>query len=137
MSVDFLKFFLPAAGAVVAWFVDRRQRRALEEYQRKEERYRELLKSLPGFYVVSQDRQLKQAFLDQVNLCWLYCSDDVIQRAYEFLGTIHTDAQQQPDQIKEKALGALILAIRRDLVSRRVVRKTDLKADDFRLLTAT
>jgi hypothetical protein len=137
MSVDFLKFFLPAVGAVVAWLVDRRQRRALEEYQRKEERYRELLKALPGFSLVSQDRKLKQAFLDQLNLCWLYCSDEVIHKAYEFIATIHTDVQQ-PDQIKsQRALGVLILAIRRDLLSRQVVRQTDLKADDFKSLTAT
>jgi hypothetical protein len=49
LSADFLKIAVPAAGAVVAWFVDRHQRRALEEYQRKEEHYRELVKSLAGF----------------------------------------------------------------------------------------
>lgn len=136
LSADFLKIAAPAAGAVVAWFIDRRQHRALEEYQRKEERYRELLKALPGFYTAGPSRQLKQSFLDQVNLCWLYRSDDVIQKAYVFLATVHTDAQKS-DQVKMRtALGEFIVAIRRDLFSRHVTKKTDLKAHDFKILSA-
>lgn len=50
LSADFLKFFVPLAGAVLAWFMNERRRRAWEEYLRKEERYRALLRTLSGFY---------------------------------------------------------------------------------------
>jgi hypothetical protein len=137
VSVDFLKFFLPAAGAVVAWFIDRRQRRALEEYQRKEERYREMLNALPGFYVESQDEEQKQAFLNQINLCWLYCSDEVIRKAYGFIATVHTDEQRAANGTRQRALGELILAIREDLISRSPVKQTNLRAEEFRVLAVT
>jgi hypothetical protein len=139
MSADSLKFLLSllaAVGAAIAWFVDRRQRRAWEEYQRKEERYRELLLSLPGFYIGSPNRELKQAFLNQVNLCWLYCSDEVIRKAYAFLSTVHTDGSNT-DREREKSLGELILAIRTDLLSRPVVKRTQLRPEDFKLLSST
>lgn len=136
LSADFLKFFLPLAAGVVAWFVNEQRRRSWEEYQRKEERYRLLLESLGGFYVASQDRPLKQAFLEQVKLCWLYCPDEVIQKAYAFLSTVHTGASRS-DAEKELAVGALIVAIRRDLLSRKVVKRSQLKASDFKHLVAT
>lgn len=136
LSADFLKFFLPFAGGVIAWFVNESRRRSWEEYQRKEERYRELLRTLRGFYISAQDRVLKQAFLEQVNLCWLYCPDEVLQRAYAFLSTVHTGATHS-DPEKEKAAGELIAAIRRDLLSRKVVKRTQLGASDFKHLIAT
>jgi len=135
-STDFLKFFLPLAGGVVAWFVNEWQRRSLEEYHRKEERYQELLRTLRGFYVTTQDHTLKEAFLHQVNLCWLYCPDEVIQNAYKFLSTVHTGASQS-DEVKEKAAGELIATIRRDLLSRAIVRKTKLSGSDFKHLIVT
>ena len=49
LSADFLKFFIPLAGAVIAWFLNARRQRAWEEYGRKEERYSEPLKNLSGF----------------------------------------------------------------------------------------
>ncbi len=74
-----------AVGAASAWLLDRKQRRVTEEYQRNEERYRELLLALPGFYVGNLKTERREAFLNQVNLCWLYCSDEVIKKAYAFL----------------------------------------------------
>ena len=130
--MDFLKFFVPAVGAVIAWFVDRHQRRSLDQYQRKEERYRELLKSLPGFYVQSANTTFKQAFLDQVNLSWLYCPDEVIRKLYAFLETTRT---AQPDDVKQKALGEMIVAIRKDLLSRHVANRTNLTGSEFKILT--
>ncbi len=78
LSPDLLKFFLPLVGGILAWFVNEGRRRSWEESQRKEEHYKLLLRTLQGFYVATQDRALKEAFLEQVNLCWLYCPDGVI-----------------------------------------------------------
>lgn len=134
--LDFWKFslsLLAAIGAVIAWLIDHRQKRAWEEYQRKEERYRELLLALPGFYEGSARPQLKQTFLDQVNLCWLYCSDDVIRKIYAFISTVHADRKTGESQTGNP-LGELILAIRRDLLSRPVVKRTQLQPEDFKIL---
>jgi hypothetical protein len=49
--LDFLKIFLPLAGAAFAWFWNERRKRIAEEYERKTEKYAALIDSLQGFYV--------------------------------------------------------------------------------------
>ncbi len=49
LSLDFLKVFIPLLGAIGAWFVNERQKRIWEEYQRKEKQYQMLIESLEGF----------------------------------------------------------------------------------------
>jgi hypothetical protein len=136
LSTDFLKFFLPLflplAAGVVAWLVNENQRRRWEEYRRKEERYRELLKALQGFYA-THDTARKQVFLEELSLCWLYCPDEVIGKAYAFLDTVKTGVRAT-DQEKEAAAGAFVAAVRRDLLGKRLVSKTNLQGSDFRFL---
>ena len=138
--MDYLKFFIPLVGAVLAWVANEWRKRGWEEYQRKEDRYQELIKSLKGFYLTSwspeESKAHKNHFIDQLNLCWMYCPDDVIRKAYAFIDSVHT-GQASTDEKKEKALGELMLAIRKDLIDRKVLSKTTLKHEDFRVLTST
>ena len=134
--LDFLKFFLPLAGAAFAWYWNERRKRITEEYERKAEKYGALVDSLQGFYVgvsPDQSRQLKAHFIQELNKCWLYCPDEVIQKAYAFLNTVHTKAQH-PEEVKERAVGELMIAIRKDLLARAPVRNTTLTATDFQHL---
>ena len=133
-SVEFWKFAAPLFGAVVAWFVNEWRKRVWEQYQRKEDSYKKLVRCLNGFYVgASNAAELKAEFLSQLNRCWLYCPDGVIKKGYAFLDTVHTD-QLSPDEVKEKAMGDFVAAIRKDLLSRKLVRKTALEGKDFRHL---
>lgn len=133
-SVDFWKFSAPLFGAVIAWFVNERTKRASEQYQRKEENYKELLRCLKGFYVGEQNSsELKSEFLNQLNRCWLYCPDDVINKGYEFLSTVHT-SNKSSDEVKEKAMGDFVAAIRKDLLSRKLVKSTQLSGSNFKHL---
>ena len=134
--LDSLKLVIPLLAAIVVWFLNERSKRAWDEYVRKEDNYRRLVVSLKGFYASTQDKDLKNAFLEQVSLSWLYSPDEVIREAYDFLSTV-TTASSHADAEKERAVGELMLAVRRDLFSRRVTRSTELSAGDFRHLTAT
>jgi hypothetical protein len=136
LSADFLKFLIPLVGAVGAWVVNERRKLAWEQYQRKEERYRELIRTLGGFYVATQDSALKQGFLDQVNALWLYCPDDVIRKAYSFLVTVESGANSS-DNAKETACGEFINAIRHDLLSRKAFKTSRLDGSEFRHFIAT
>lgn len=69
LSAEFLKFFIPLLGAVIAWFVNERRRRAAEEYLRKEERYRELLRAMTGFYAHSSDPEVRRQFIEEYKRC--------------------------------------------------------------------
>lgn len=141
LEPDFIMFFIPLAGAVIAWFLNEYRKQKSDEYQRKEARYLELLRALKGFYVsafsdVNDSVQLKRHFLDQLDQCWLYCPDEVIKKGYAFLATVHTD-KISSDSDKEQALGALVVAIRNDLLSHGVMRKSALKAENFKIYYVT
>jgi Pyruvate/2-oxoacid:ferredoxin oxidoreductase delta subunit len=120
----------------ITLFINERIKRSEQEYRRKEERYIELVNALRGFYIDSFDKEKRENFLRQVNLCWLYCPDEVIQKAYKFLMMVHTDQKQQ-DADKEKAVGEFMLAVRMDLLGRKPVRSTSLRPEDFKHLRAT
>lgn len=139
-SVEFWKLAVPLLGAALsaagAWLFNERRKRLGDEYQRKEASYKELIRCLSGFYVETQDTEIKKKFLDQVNLCWLYCPDQIIKKAYDFLDTVHTGTATAHGE-KERVLGELVCAIRADLLSRKVVKRTSLSPRDFRLLRAT
>jgi Pyruvate/2-oxoacid:ferredoxin oxidoreductase delta subunit len=136
LSSDFVKLSLPLLAAVVAWIFNERSKRAQEEYNRKEVNYKALIASLRGFYAATHDTDVKRAFLDRLNECWLYCPDEVIKKANSFLETIKVGSNH-PDNVKELACGELIAAIRRDMLSRRVVARTELEGDDFKHFGAT
>ena len=127
---------LTLLGGLGTWTLNERSKRAQEDYVRREARYSNLITSLRGFTVDGQSREQKEAFLAELNLCWLYCSDEVIRRAYGFLETVRV-GQQHPDATKERALGEFMIAVRRDLLARTAVKRTDLKPEDFRLLRST
>ena len=134
---EFWKFTLPLSGVVVAWFTNEWRKRVADQYQRKEANYKELLRSLRGFYEgETHSEELQIEFLNQLNFSWLYCPDDVIQRGYDFLDTVHAEKASTADQ-KQLALGALVAAIRNDLLSRHLVRKTKLLAKDFKHLKSS
>ena len=133
-SVDFWKFAGPLFGAIIAWIVNEWRKRVWEQYQRKEESYKELLRCLKGFYIGAQNAdELKEEFLNQLNRCWLYCPDDVIQKGYNFLDTVHT-SKVSTEEVKEKAMGDFVALIRKDLLSRKLLRKTNLDGNDFKHL---
>lgn len=131
-SVEFWKLALPLFGAVIAWYVNEWRKRLAEQYQRKEANYKELIRSLRGFYVEAANaEELKLEFLNQLNISWLYCPAAVIRKGYAFLDTVHTE-QVYTDTEKELALGAFVAGIRKDLLSRKLVRKSGLSAQDFK-----
>ncbi|WKJ91861.1 hypothetical protein QZJ86_06890 [Methylomonas montana] len=133
-SIEFWKFALPLLGAIVAWFTNEWRKRIVDQYQRKESSYKELLHSLQGFYIGANNAEdLKSEFLNQLNIAWLYCPDDVIKKGYAFLDTVHTQ-KISSDTEKEFALGAFVAAIRTDLLSRELIRTTALSATDFKHL---
>ena len=118
LSTDFWKFALPLFGAVVAWFTNEWRKRVADQYQRKEANYKELLRSLRGFYVgAANGDELKLEFLNQLNISWLYCPDDVIRKGYTFLETVHARTARSEEE-KQLAFGDFVAAIRNDLMSR-------------------
>lgn len=136
-SIEFWKIALPALGAILAWWFNERTKRLWEQYKRKEESYKNLILGLRGFYQGIDNIELKSKFLGEVNLCWLYAPDEVIQKAYNFLDTTNVQREPISQEAKKQAAGALVLAIRKDLLSSKLVRDTELNSGDFKHLGVT
>ena len=143
MAQSTIDTLIQVGGVVIALiagfitlFINERSKRSEQEYKRKEERYVELVNALRGFYIDSPDKEKRENFLRQLNLCWLYCPDEVILKAYKFLMMVHTD-QKQTVAAREKAVGEFMLSVRMDLLGRKPVRSTSLSSEDFKHLRAT
>ena len=135
-SVEFWKFAVPLLGAVIAWFANEWHKRITDQYQRKEANYKELIKSLRGYYVgVANAEALRLEFLNQLNVAWLYCPDDIVKKGYAFLDTVHAKAIHTESE-KEAAMGEFVVALRKDLLSRKLVQTTSLEGFDFKHLGA-
>jgi len=116
--------------AILTWFFNEQSKRADNLYKQKDTRYLELISSLKSFYVESptpepgdyelsetklKNKQLLEEFMNQVHLCWLYCSDEVIRKAHAFLLAAQKDRDHKTHAETERAAGELMVAIRRDM----------------------
>jgi hypothetical protein len=137
-------WLVPVITAIVAavggYFLrefDKRKEREAEEYRRKEEHYAKLILCLRGLIVRSQDTKLREDFLNELNLAWLYCPDDIINKINGLMDVIPADGSLEGESHFEgeinTAFGELFLAIRKDLISRKLIKKTKLKGSDFKL----
>lgn len=135
--IESWQLLVPIVVAIIVWVLNEISKRKWEDYKRKEESYRNLLSSIKGFYSASHDVNLKQAFIDQLQICWLYAPDEVILKADQFLELVRVgDETTDSKKEREKTLGELVLTIRKDILSRKKTKKSKLKSDNFRLLHA-
>ena len=132
------KYLLGILGAICAWIwstytwlKSQQEKRAQEEYQRKEALYRELLRALNVFYR-DGPRVGPATFLEHVRLAWLYAPDDVVRKVNAFLDTQKATASaEERDQLGQQTMAVAVVAIRNDLF-KTARRTTDLAASEFR-----
>ena len=103
-------------GAGVGWIGKAETDRQRDEQKWKEERYEILLRSLSGFKVRSLNAEVIDRFVQELELCWVYCPDEVIKAGNQFLNTVSVPGTECPRVLdpKELAVAELYLAIRRD-----------------------
>lgn len=128
--VDFWKIAAPAFVAALVWFLNERSKLSWEQFKRKEENYRALLDSIKGFSMHAMDLQLQNKFVQELNNCWLYAPDSVLEKAYCFLDMgSHIDDHSNDE--RKIALGNFVAEIRKDLLSRKIVKHTSLQGKDY------
>jgi len=132
-SPQFWGIIIPVLIAVWTFYKTENNKLKWEQYKRKEQSYTALIKAVKGFYVGSTDTPLKNKFLEELNLCWLYAPDSVIQHGYTFLMSVHT-SKKLSDEEKELALGNFIAMIRKDMLDQNITKKTKLEGKDYKHL---
>ena len=87
-----------------------------------------LLESLEGFSPDNKNKsELRKNFLRELQLSWLYCPDEVIIAVNNFI-----DKMGKKDSNMTLAIQNIIFSIRKDLLSRKMVRKTKLKPENYK-----
>lgn len=129
-----------AVGAVFAWFwsgytwiKSQREQRAQAEYKRKEELYKELLRSIGVFYSgrPSTDADMVR-LLEQYRLSWLYAPDDVVKGLNHALEILRVEVPSaERNREGGQRLSAVFAAIRQDLFQT-VGKETELAIADFK-----
>jgi hypothetical protein len=129
VTFDYWKIAVPLFTAIIAWLANEWRKQAWETFLRKETYYKSLLSTIDAFYGGQVGGRAE--FLKQIQLCWLYCPDEVIRKAYAFLGAVHENFTGTQEQ-RETAARELVVAIRRDMFP--WYRRTNLRPDEFQLL---
>lgn len=117
--------FSALLGSFATYYWQQKQKKdeAISRY--KEERYTQLLTSISGFFIGSDSTDLKKKFLDERTKAWLYCSDDVSKAMNRFL---ELSSQGCSDyDTSSKAIGEIVIAIRRDIGHNTKLISTDFK----------
>lgn len=134
LSTEILKITIPVIIVVTGWYFTEQSKIRWEQYQSKKESYQELIKNLSGFSRYQLNANKRQKFIDQINICWLYAPDEVIQKGYDFIRTVGDGSEKITNSEREQALSEFILTIRQDMLSRKIVKYTELESDDFQYL---
>ena len=94
----------------------------------KEEKYSNLLILLQGFVGSTTSAERKRKFFEEQYKSWLYCSDDVVKAMNRMIILVIDSRGQQPNpEVGRKAVGEIVVAMRKDLLG-----KTALNFNDFR-----
>ncbi|MGO9123891.1 MAG: hypothetical protein ACLP6G_03290 [Terriglobales bacterium] len=106
-----------ATGALLAYLFSSRAKRDESIARFKEEKYARLLVKLQGFVGATTSGQLKREFFEELYQAWLYASDDVVVALNEMIHLVIDGHGKAPDrEAGRKAVGAIVLAMRRDLL---------------------
>ena len=93
----------------------------------KEEKYTNLLILLQGFIGRTVSAETKKKFFEEQYKSWLYSSDEVVKTINKMVRLVIESRGEKPDQeIGRKAVGNIVLAIRKDLLG-----ETKLDFKDF------
>lgn len=132
MDTGIIVAIISGLVVIYQYYRGQKDKRKFEEFQRKEIMFSGLLTNIRGFYRGVNDLGMKNEFIRQYNLCWMYCSDDVIRKLNTFI-----EAAEHNLPNREILLGEAIIAIRYELIIRHVVKYTSLKPNEFKILTAS
>ena len=82
--------------------------------------YVNLINNIQGFYNGFIDTNKQEAFINNMQIAWLYCPDEVILACNEFLIAINNKSKNI------EVVNKLILSMRKDLLNNNYIKKTSL-----------
>lgn len=115
-------------GGFVSYYFTSKSKKFEAVLKFREEKYSNLLILLQGFVGESANYETKKRFFDEQYKSWIYSSDEVVIAINNLVKLVIDSKGQEPDRdAGRKAIGDIVLAMRKDLLG-----KTKLNYLDFR-----
>ena|ERR1035437_10433579 len=135
MTIDYTSVLvtslLALASAVIGGFVSyyfaSKSKKLEAVIKFREEKYSNLLILLQGFVGTTVSYEAKRKFFEEQYKSWIYCSDEVVIAINNLVQLVIDSEGKEPNpQEGRKAIGNIVLAMRKDLLG-----KTSLTHRDF------
>jgi hypothetical protein len=126
LAVAFIALF----GAVRGFMYNEARKREWEILKRKEDRYIELIRNSRAFYNAGIDPERMEKFLEELNIAWIYCPRNIVEKTTNFLEIIK-NGEKLKSKTAEDALAELIIAIREDMEKAGIVEKARFKLSEY------
>jgi hypothetical protein len=115
-------------GGFVSYYFASKSKKFEAVLKFREEKYSNLLILLQGFVGESANYETKKRFFDEQYKSWIYSSDEVVIAINNLVKLVIDSKGQEPDHdAGRKAIGNIVIAMRKDLLG-----KTKLNYLDFR-----
>ncbi len=131
--ITVLSAVIATIGTAMTWSLNNQEKIVDVYFQRKEEKYSEILISMGGLSQDNPDTTKAKIFLESFNTLWLYGSDDVVEAGYSFIDG-QKSGSNKTDSEKMQLAGEFVRAMRLDLMNRKLISETKLNSTDFQLL---
>lgn len=114
-------------GSYLTYYFAIKSKRKESMLKFKEEKYTNLLILLQGFVGKTVSAEKKKKFFEEQYKSWLYSSDEVVEAINKMVRLVIESHGQAPNPEEgRKAIGNIVLAMRKDLLG-----KTNLNHKDF------
>lgn len=125
-------------GSVTGWIYNEIQKRKLKLLLEKEKRYENIIRLLRNLGEAGANSDKGNEFIVEIQLCWMYCPDEVIKKGNQFLDSMNPKIGEKSQEDIDRIKGEFILELRKDLIKmnksifRFLLNNTKLDSQDFR-----
>ncbi|WP_163410301.1 hypothetical protein [Flavobacterium ajazii] len=135
IAISIIIPFLSAVfGGYITFYFTSKSKKEEAIIKFREEKYSNLLILLKGFVGETANSETKLKFFDEQYKSWIYSSDEVVIAINELVQLIIDQDGKTPDVDKgRKAIGNIVLAMRKDLLKKTSLTDSDFRYTDVRL----
>lgn len=128
LVTSFLALTSAFIGGFVSYYYTSKSKKLEAIIRFREEKYSNLLILLQGFVGQTTSQETKKKFFEEQYKSWVYCSDEVVLAINNMVQLVIDTEGKEPNPLEgKKAVGNIVLAMRKDLLG-----KTSLTFKDFR-----
>ena len=127
LSTFILALISALIGGYISYYFTSKSKKQEAIIKFREEKYSNLIIFLQGFYGTTSNSETKKKFFEEQYRSWTYSSDEVINALNNLVELVKKNEGQKPNPEEgQKAIGNIVLAMRKDLLG-----KTNLTFKDF------